>query len=104
MSSDLNHSLEPAFIQLTTTAASGEERKFNMMNMQLVQLIVLLIKLKTGVIKRGRELGNKGLQKNGRWENVVREVGSCGARVVFEVQRNHTKKKNIRENNNKLSE
>ena len=34
MSSDLNHSLEPAFIQLTTTAASGEERKFNMMDMQ----------------------------------------------------------------------
>ena len=64
MSSDLNHSLEPAFIQLKTTAASGEERKFNMMDMQLVQLIVLLIKLKTGVIQRGRELGNKGLQKN----------------------------------------
>ena len=64
MSSDLNHSLEPAFIQLTTTAASGEERKFNMMDMQLVQLIVLLIKPKTGVIQRGRELGNKELQKN----------------------------------------
>ena len=64
MSSDLNRSLEPAFIQLTTTAASGEERKFNMMDMQLVQLIVLLIKPKTGVIQRGRELGNKGLQKN----------------------------------------
>ena len=64
MSSDLNHSLEPAFIQLTTTAASGEERKFNMMDMQLVQLIVLLIKPKTGVTQRGRELGNKGLQKN----------------------------------------
>ena len=64
MSSDLNHSLEPAFIQLTTTAASGEERKFNMMDMQLVQLIVLLIKPKTGVIQRGRKLGNKGLQKN----------------------------------------
>ena len=43
MSSDLNHSLEPAFIQLTTTAASGEERKFNMMDMQLVQLIVLFV-------------------------------------------------------------
>ena len=41
MSSDLNRSLEPAFIQLTTTAASGEEQKFNMMDMQLVQLIVL---------------------------------------------------------------
>ena len=64
ISADLNHSLEPAFIQLTTTAASGEERKFNMMNMQLVQLIVLLIKLKTRVIQRGQELGNKGLQKN----------------------------------------
>ena len=99
----MNRSLEPAFIQLTKTAASGEERKLNMMDMQLVQLIVLLIKLKTGVIQRGRELGNKGLQKNGRWENVVREVGSCGARVVFEVQRNHTKKKNVRENKNKFS-
>ena len=64
MSSDLNHSLEPAFIQLTTTAASGEERKFNMMDVKLVQLIVLLINTKTGVIQRGRELGNKGLQKN----------------------------------------
>ena len=64
MSSDLNHSLEPAFIQLTTTAASGEERKFNMTDMQLVKLTVLLIKPKTGVIQRGRELGNKGLQKN----------------------------------------
>ena len=61
MSSDLNHSLEPAFIQLTTTAASSEERKFNMMDMQLAQLIVLLIKPKTG---EGRELGIKGLQKN----------------------------------------
>ena len=99
----MNHSLEPAFIQLTTTAASGEERKFNMMDMQLVQLIVLLIKPETGVIQRGRELGNKELQKNGRWENVIREVGSCGARVVFEVQRNHTKKKNIREKKNKFS-
>ena len=64
MSSDLNHSLEPAFIQLTTTAASGEERKFNMMDVKLVQLIVLLIKPKTAVIQRGGELGNKGLQKN----------------------------------------
>ena len=64
MSSDLNHSLEPAFTQLTTTAASGEERKLNMMDVKLVQLIVLLIKPKTGVIQRGRELGSKGLQKN----------------------------------------
>ena len=61
MSSDLNHLLEPVFIHLTTTAASGEERKFNMMDMKLVQLIVLLIKPKTG---EGRELGIKGLQKN----------------------------------------
>ena len=57
MNSDLNHSLEPAFIQLTATATSGEERKFNMMDMQLVQLIVLLIKPKTGVIQRGAGVG-----------------------------------------------
>ena len=63
MSSDLNHSLEPAFIQLTTTAASGEERKFNMMDMQLVQLIVLLIKPKTGVIQRGAGVGKQRVAK-----------------------------------------
>ena len=63
MSSDLNHSLEPAFIQLTTTAASGEERKFNMMDMQLVQLIVFLIKLKTGVIQRGPGVGKQRIAK-----------------------------------------
>ena len=63
MSSDLNHSLEPVFIQLTTTAASGEERKFNMMDMQLVQLIVLLIKPKTGVIQRGAGVGKQRVAK-----------------------------------------
>ena len=63
MSSDLNHSLEPAFIQLTTTAASGEERKFNMMDMQLVQLIVLLIKPKTAVIQRGAGVGKQRVAK-----------------------------------------
>ena len=63
MSSDLNRSLEPAFIQLTTTAASGEERKFNMMDMQLVQLIVLLIKPKTGVIQRGAGVGKQRVAK-----------------------------------------
>ena len=65
MSSDLNHSLEPAFIQLTTTAASGEERKFNMMDMhaQLVKLTVLLIKPKTGVIQRGAEVGQQRVAK-----------------------------------------
>lgn len=63
MSSDLNRSLEPAFIQLTTTAASGEERKFNMMDMQLVQLIVLLIKLKTGVIQKRAGVGKQRVAK-----------------------------------------
>ena len=103
MSSDLNHSLEPAFIQLTKTAASGEERKLNMMDMQLVQLIVLLIKPKTGVIQRGAGVGKQRVAKELEVGNLVREVGSCGARVVFEVQRNNTKKKNIRENKNKFS-
>ena len=64
MSSDLNHSLEPAFIQLTTTASSGEERKFNMMDMQLVQLIVLLIKPRTVVTQRRAEVGKQRAQKN----------------------------------------
>ena len=63
MSSDLNRSLEPVFIQLTTTAASGEERKFKMMDMQLVQLIVLLIKPKTGVIQRGTGVGKQRVAK-----------------------------------------
>ena len=63
MSSDLNHSLEPAFLQLTATATSGEERKFNMMCMQLVQLIVLLIKPKTGVIQRGAGVGKQRVAK-----------------------------------------
>ena len=71
MSSDLNHSLEPASIQLTTTAASGEERKFNMMDMQLVQLIVLLIKPKTGVIQRGARVGKQRVAK-------VQEAGERG--------------------------
>ena len=105
MSSDLNHSLEPAFIQLTTTASSGEERKFNMMDMQLVQLIVPLIKPKTGVTQRGARVGKqrvaKELEVGERGTGI--EVGGCGARVVFEVQRNHTKKKNVRENKNKFS-
>ena len=74
MSSDLNHSLEPAFIQLTTTAASGEERKFNMMDMQLVQLIVLLIKPKTGVIQRGPEVGKQRAAKE--LEVGERDTGS----------------------------
>ena len=72
MSSDLNHSLEPAFIQLTTTAASGEERKFNMMDMQLVKLTVLLIKPKTGVTQRGAEVGKQRFAKE-------LEVGERGA-------------------------
>ena len=59
----MNHSLEPAFIHLTTTAASGEERKLNMMDMQLVQLMVLLIKLKTGVIQRGTGVGKQRVAK-----------------------------------------
>ena len=46
--------------------------------------------------KKGRELGRKGLEKNGRWENVVREVGGCGVRVVLEVHRNHIKKEELR--------
>ena len=74
MSSDLNHSLEPAFIQLTTTASSGEERKFNMMDMQLVQLIVLLIKPKTGVIQRGTGVGKQRVAKE--LEVGERDTGS----------------------------
>ena len=74
MSSDLNRSLEPAFIQLTTTAASGEERKFNMMDMQLVQLIVLLIKPKTGVIQRGAGVGKQRVAKE--LEVGERDTGS----------------------------
>ena len=74
MSSDLNHSLEPAFIQLTTTASSGEERKFNMMDMQLVQLIVLLIKPKTGVIQRGTGVGKQRIAKE--LEVGERDTGS----------------------------
>ena len=78
-------------------------RKLKVKEKEFVKSIVLFIKLETGVIQRERELGNKGPQKKGRWENVVREVGGCGARVVFEVHRNHTKKKNIRENKNKFN-
>ena len=59
----MNHSLEPVFIQLTTTAASGEERKFDMMDMQLVQLIDLLIKPKTAVIQRGPGVGKQRVAK-----------------------------------------
>ena len=70
----MNHSLEPVFIQLTTTAASGEERKFNMMDMQLVQLIVLLIKPKTGVIQRGTGVGKQRIAKE--LEVGERDTGS----------------------------
>ena len=71
--------------------------------MQLVQLIVLLIKSKMGVIQRGARVGKQRFAKELEVGERGTEVGSCGARVVFEVQRNHTKKKNIRENKNKFS-
>ena len=70
------------------------------MEKQLVKLIVLFIKLKAGVIQKRAKvrLGGKGPQKNGRWKNVVLEVGGCGERVALEVHRNRIKKKNLREN------
>ena len=71
-------------------------RKLKAKEKEFVKSIVLFIKLETGVIQRGRELGNKGPQKKGRWENVVREVGGCGARVVLEVHRNHIKKEKLK--------
>ena len=70
--------------------------------MQLVELIVLFIKLKTGVIQKRVRAEKQGAQNNGRWENVVREVGGCGARVILEVHRHHIRKRYPRENKNKF--
>ena len=36
--SDMNHSLKPAFIKLATIATSEEEREFNAIGIQLVEL------------------------------------------------------------------
>ena len=36
--SDMNHSLKPAFISLTTIATSEEERKLNAMGIQFIEL------------------------------------------------------------------
>ena len=68
MCSDMNHSLEPAFILLTTIATFDEERKLNMMEKKLVKLIVLFTQLKTGAILKRAGVGKQRAAKE-------REVG-----------------------------
>lgn len=58
----MNHSLEPAFIKRMTIATSDLERKLNMM--ENFKLIVLSIKLKTGVIQRGAGVGKQRADYN----------------------------------------
>ena len=97
MSSDLNHSLEPVFIQLTTTAASGEERKLNMMDMQLVQT-------EDGSnTKRGGSWETKGCKRTRGGRTWYGKLEAVGQELYSKFNEIIQKKKNIRENKNKTA-
>ena len=68
-----------------TTATSHEERILHIIEKQLAKSIVFFVKLKTGIIQKRVGVGRQRAGKELEVENVVREVGGCGIRVVLEV-------------------
>ena len=79
MCSDMNHSLEPAFIQLATTATSDDERILNMMEKQLGKSIVLFYQTEDGSnTKKGGSWEAKGCKRTGgekTWYGKLEAVG-----------------------------
>lgn len=76
-----------------TTATSHEERILHIIEKQLAKSIVFFVKLKTEIIQKRVGVGRQRAGKEREVENVVREAGGCGIRVVLEVHRNHIKKR-----------